>query len=169
MISLEALSFIQCYDYTLFFLESQARCQVLEETISKTQSALIAKESELSEVKRQLGTEAAGQVGKVDNSQKLLSDKESEIMSLRKEKTSLSEDLSKAQKLIAESRESVNLKAQEASRCQEELQKSSQTVKVLEEKLKNLQKESECQRHNAESVKGSLEKKLKDQVCKKNN
>ena len=136
-------------------------------TISQTQSALIAKESELSEVKRQLGVaEAAGQVGKVDNSHKILSEKESEIMSLRKEKTSLSEDLSKAQRLIAESRESVNLKAQEASRCQEELQKSSQTIKDLEEKLKNLQKESECQRHNAESVKGSLEKKLKDQVSK---
>ena len=133
-------------------------------TISQTQSALIAKESELSEVKRQLGVaEAAGQVG---NSHKILSEKESEIMSLRKEKTSLSEDLSKAQRLIAESRESVSLKAQEASRCQEELQKFSQTVKDLEEKLKNLQKESECQRHNAESVKGSLEKKLKDQVSK---
>jgi septal ring factor EnvC (AmiA/AmiB activator) len=148
------------------FLELKARCQQLEDTISRNEFVLKTKESELNEVKRKLGADSADQVGKVAVSESILLEKESEIMSLGKEKHALFEDLSKAHRLIAESREASNQKDAEAAKCKEDLQKSSQLVNDLEDKLRNVQKQFDCQRHNAESVKGSLEKKLKDQVSK---
>jgi hypothetical protein len=136
------------------------KCHNLEDSLLKSERALQKSEAELAETRR--GATSAIQGNSI--SETLLADKEAEIMSLRSEVKSVSEDLKKAKNLIEESRESFQLKSLEAIKVHDELQKSIQACKDLEEKLKNIQKEFDCQRHNAESVKSSMEKKLKDQV-----
>jgi hypothetical protein len=88
------------YEY-IFYEELKKKCQKLEDSIGESETKLRLKEAELAEARQKLtsGTSATS-----NKNESLLAEKEAEIMTLRNEVKTVSDDLKKAQALIVETR-----------------------------------------------------------------